>query len=61
MVFLRKWVLEPSKKELDANCTWSFDFVEVKENTDNKRSKVVKYLITPRHNIENEKQTLYKQ
>ena len=58
---LRKWVLEPSKKELDANCPWSFDFVEVKENPDNKRSKVVKYLITPRHIIENENQTLYKQ
>ena len=58
---LRKRVLEPSKKELDANCPWSFDFTEQKENPDNKRSKVVKYLITPRHIIENENQTLYKQ
>ncbi len=64
--YLRSWdfkrrIIDPSKKELDANCPWSFDFVEVKENPDNKRSKVVKYLITPRHIIENENQTLYKQ
>lgn len=58
---LRKWVLEPSKKELDANCPWSFEFTEVKENPSNKRSKVIRYLITPRHIIENENQTLYKQ
>lgn len=49
--YLRSWdfkrrIIDPSKKELDANCPWSFDFVEVKENPDNKRSKVVKYLIT---------------
>ena len=64
--YLRSWdfkrrIIDPSKKELDANCPWSFDFVEVKENPDNKRSKVVKYLITPRHIIENENQPLYKQ
>lgn len=57
---LRKRVLEPSKKELDANCPWSFDFTEIKENPGNKRSKVIRYII-PRHIIENENKTLYKQ
>ena len=58
---LRKRVLEPSKKELDANCPWSFDFTEIKENPGNKRSKVIRYIIIPRHIIENENKTLYKQ
>ena len=58
---LKRWVLEASKKELDKKSPWSFDFTEVKENPRNKRSKVIRYLITPRHIIENENQTLYKQ
>lgn len=34
---LRKRVLEPSKKELDANCPWSFDFTEIKENQEKEK------------------------
>lgn len=55
---IKRWVLEASKKELDKKCSWSFDYQEVKE-TPARNSKVVKYLITPRHIIENEDQQTY--
>lgn len=57
---LKKWVIEASKKELDKKCPWSFDFQEIKENPKCKTSKVLRYLITPRHIIENEDQESYK-
>lgn len=51
---LRKRVIEPSKKELDACCPYTFDYTEVKEVEGSKTSPVVAYIIYPKHQADKE-------
>lgn len=44
---LEERVLKPSKKALDESCPWTFDYIKVRENQRNIRSKVTGFKLLP--------------
>lgn len=46
---LEERVIKPSKKALDASCPWTFTYSKIKENPNNKRSRVKGFTFTPKY------------